>query len=230
MATSMSSAVAEAEDPDAVVTGTFRLRYQTASKAIDLIHPLLTEQGAVELRPAENLLVLRDVSEAVERALELLVEFDQPDPALRFDVSFVRAGPAGQVSGSEGAESLPSALVERLRELLRFESFELLSRAEMAATEGQHLESWVGSEFQVRFRVGVVQADRRLKLDGFQVARRQQVGAPEVLLYTNLSLWVDKPMILGLARTESSDQALMVVIHCTLERPQNGPSKAADRD
>ena len=55
-------------------------------------------------------------------------------------------------------------------------------------------------------------------------------GAPEVLLYTNLSLWVDKPMILGLARTESSDQALMVVIHCTLERPQNGPSKAADRD
>ena len=77
----MSSAVAEAEDPDAVVTGTFRLRYQTASEAIDLIHPLLTEQGAVELRPAENLLVLRDVSEAVERALELLAEFNPESAA-----------------------------------------------------------------------------------------------------------------------------------------------------
>lgn len=226
----IASAVARGEESESIVTRTFRLRHQAASEAFDFVHPLLTEQGAVELRPGENALVIRDVPETVEQALELLTEFDLPEPPLRFDVRFVRAGPGGPEGGSDGAEGLSSSLVERLRELLRFEHFELLSSAGLAASEGQHLESWVGAEFQVRFQVGVVQADRRVKLDGFQVARRQQVGDPEVLIHTNLSLWLDKPTILGLARTESSDQALMVVIHCTSERPQGGPSLVGEQN
>jgi hypothetical protein len=147
-------------------------------------------------------------------------------------VRIVRAGLGRTEPDAQSVEALSPALVERLKELLRFESFELLSGADLVAAENQYLESWIGSEFQIRFRVGVIQVDRRVKLHDFQVAQRRQGGEPEVMIHTNLSLWLDKPMILGLARTESSEQALMVVIHCTLEAVLEGgePPGLHDRD
>jgi len=231
MATILVSPAAAATESGPIVTGTFTLQHRAASEAIDLIHPLLTERGAVELRPVDNTLVIRDVSGTVDRALMLLAEFDLPASPLRFEIRVVRAGLDRADDGNQAAEGLPPALVVRLRELLRYDSFELLSGTELAASESQQLEAWIGADFQVRFRVGVVQVDRRVKLHGFQVARRQQDGEVEVLIHTNLNLWLDKPMILGLARTESSEQALMVVIHCSLKRSRNeARSMAGDKD
>lgn len=231
LATIQVSPPAVATESIPIVTGTFTLQHRAASEAIDLVHPLLTARGAVELRPVDNTLVIRDESATVDRALVLLAEFDLPASALRFEVRVVRAGLDRAGTGNEVVEGLPPALVVRLRELLGFDSFELLSGTDLAATENQQLESWIGADFQIRFRVGVVQVDRRVKLHGFQVAQRQRDGEPEVLIHTNLSLWLDKPMILGLARTESSEQALMVIVQCTLERPQDrAPSMAGDRD
>ncbi len=228
----LSTLVARASELDPIVTRTFTLQHRAAAEAIDLIHPLLTARGAVELRPVGNTLVIRDGSKTVEDALALLTEFDVPAPPLRFEVRIVRASLDGAEPDTRSAEALSPALVERLKELLRFDSFELLSGADLAAAENQYLESWIGSEFQIRFRVGAVQVDRRVKLHDFQVARRQQEGEPDVMIHTNLSLWLDKPMILGLARTESSEQALMVVIHCTLEVAGEGgnPPALPDRD
>ena len=228
----LSTLVARASELDPIVTRTFTLQHRAAAEAIDLIHPLLTARGAVELRPVGNTLVIRDGSKTVEDALALLTEFDVPAPPLRFEVRIVRASLDGAEPDTRSAEALSPALVERLKELLRFDSFELLSGADLAAAENQYVESWIGSEFQIRFRVGAVQVDRRVKLHDFQVARRQQEGEPKVMIHTNLSLWLDKPMILGLARTESSEQALMVVIHCTLEVAGEGgnPPVLPDRD
>ncbi len=224
-----SSAAALASDADPVVTGTFTLQHRAASEAVELIHPLLTERGAVELRPADNSLMIRDVPDAVKQALALLKEFDVPSPVLRFEFRIVSASLGGGGEPGQETEALPPVLIERLRELLRFDRFELLSGTDLAASEKQPMEAWVGPEFLVRFRVGVVQIDRRVKLHDFQVARRQQTGEPEVMIHTNLSLWLDKPMILGLARTESSERALMVVIHCTLDGSRQAtPSTARD--
>jgi len=231
LATIQVSPPAVATESIPIVTGTFTLQHRAASEAIDLVHPLLTARGAVELRPVDNTLVIRDESATVDRALVLLAEFDLPASALRFEVRVVRAGLDRAGTGNRVVEGLPPTLVVRWRELLGFDSFELLSGTDLAATENQQLESWIGADFQIRFRVGVVQVDRRVKLHGFQVAQRQRDGETEVLIHTNLSLWLDKPMILGLARTESSEQALMVIVHCTLERPQDrAPSMAGDRD
>ena len=220
-----------AADPEPIVTGTFTLEHRAATEAIDLVYPLLTARGAVELRPVDNALVIRDEARTVERALALLAEFDLPAPPLGFEIRVVRAGLDGTSKRGQETEVLPAAIVERLRELLRYESFELLSHTDLEAAENQQIDVWVGPEFQVRFRVGVVQVDRRVKLHGFQVARRQRDDETEVLIHTNLSLWLDKPMILGLARTEASEQALMVVIDCTSPSSQKiGRPMAGERE
>lgn len=231
VATILISLPAMASAEGQIVTGTFTLQHRAASEAVDLIYPLLTARGAVELRPVDNTLVIRDVSGTVDRALLLLAEFDLPAPPLRFEVRIVRASLDRTGTGDQEAEGLPPALVARLRELLRYDRFELLSGTQLAASENQQLEAGIGADFQVRFRVGAVQVDHRVKLHGFQVSRRQQDGKTRVLIHTNLSLWLDKPMILGLARTEESEQALMVIIQCTMERPRAGASSTAgDRD
>jgi hypothetical protein len=212
------SAAVAAVGSDSPVTGTFRLQHQTASQAVDLIYPHLSEAGTVELRPGDNTLVIRDLPERVERILALLAEAEVRTAPLRFEIKIVRASLGPPDDGPRIEGGLEPSLEQRLRELLHYERFELLSGRDLSVSEGQPLEAWIGSEFLVRFRVGALQPDRRLKLDGFQVARRRQGDEPEVLVHTNLSLWLDKPMILGLARTESSDHALMVVIHGTAER------------
>jgi hypothetical protein len=228
MAMALSTAAEVTTEEAPLVTGTFSLRHREASEAIALVHPLLTVRGVLELRPVENTLVIRDVAEAVEQALALLAEFDAPLATLRFGVRIVSASVDGGGGRDGSSEALPRALLERLRELLGFDSFQLLSDTVLTAAENQSLEAWVGPEFQVRFRAGAVQVDRRIKLHDFQVARRQEGGDPEVMIHTNLSLWLDRPMVLGLARTESSERALMVVIDCTVEGSREATSSTTD--
>ena len=57
------------------------------------------------------------------------------------------------------------------------------------------------------------------------MAHRLGNPEPKELIHTNLNLWLSKPMILGLARTESSTEALMVILTCTLDRPVGSSSE-----
>lgn len=202
---------AAAQIAPGLVERSFTLEHQPAAEAILLVVPLLTERGAVELQPGGNTLVLRDTPAVVERAVRLLEDFDHPAGGLRLRIQLVRAGLDGD--GEQG-ERLPDALARRLRELLRYNSYRLLAGAAVDVAEGEEVAHALGDEYEIEFRMGTLRSDRRIKLHGFRVARRTGEGdaEPSQLIHTNLNLWLDKPMILGLARAESSEQALMVVL------------------
>jgi hypothetical protein len=192
---------------------TFTFESQPASEAVALISPQLSDHGSLEIRPGEDIMVIRDTQANLERIVRLLEEFDRPPPPLRLEIRIVTAtiGPASRSAESD----LPQALTRRLEELLRYDNYHQISLATWDIREGQELDQNLDEWFGVRFRVGEVQPDRRVKLYGFQVTRGSRDREPRVLIHTNLNLWLDKPMILGLARTESSDRALMVILTCT---------------
>ncbi len=191
----------------------YTLLHQPASEALQLVHPLLSAEGTVELQPGANTLVVRDRAEVIERVVALLAEFDHPASPVELEIRIVKAG----VEAAPGdASELPPALVARLRELLRYESYRLLARARLEVREGEEVTHQLGEEYRVGFRMGTLREDRRLKLHGFRVARDRGNPEPEQLIHTNLNLWLDKPMILGLARAESSREALMLVLTCSL--------------
>ena len=83
----------------------------------------------------------------------------------------------------------------------------------------------MGGSYTVAFRLGTVLAGRRVKLQSFELARRPQEASPgdrgrargERLIHTNINLWIGEPMVLGLAQTEASEEALMVIVSSTLE-------------
>jgi hypothetical protein len=212
MAPAALVAQAEADDTTDLVIEAITLRYRNAAQAVQVVHPLLSGRGTVELQPGGNTLVLRDVPRAIKRIMPLLREFDQPANLVTVRVQIVAA--SSETGGSQVGPSLPAALISRLRDLLRYENYSLLAKTEFAVQEGLEAAYELSNEYRVDFMLGRLLEDRRISLEGFKISRRRGDGEMAPLIHTNLNLNLGRPMVLGLAESESSDRALMVVVEC----------------
>ncbi len=196
------------EDEPVQVVEAFTLEHQPAGEAVEIVRSLLSPRGRVELQGDSNTLVIRDAEEFVAKARALLVRYDHRPINLAFTIRLVMAS-----RGSEQGESeLPPKLTHRLREMLRYENFDERGHAEIVGREGQEVGYRVGDGFRVQFRVGTVLESRRLKLHDFQVFRTGKDQKKKALIHTRLVVRFGKTLVLGLARSESSGEALMVVL------------------
>ena len=195
-----------------LVVEAITLRFRSATQAIELVHPLLSGRGTVELQPGGNTLVLRDVQQAVDRIMPLLREYDQPANLVNIRVQLVSATP--EVEGTQAGPRLAPAMMKRLQELLRYESYALLATAEFSVQEGLEAAYELSDSYRLDFKLGRLLEDRRISLEGFKVSRRSATEGMTPLIHTNLNLNLGRPMILGLARSESSNRALIVIVEC----------------
>lgn len=194
-----------------VVVHAYTFQYQRAREAMDLVSPLISGTGSIELQPGTNTLVIRDSPAAIARIVPVLRKFDHPPRALRLEVLLVRASRA-VVSPQVQHSDLPEALTRQLRDLLGYDIYETQARAQISAAEGQAVDYEVGQDYKVSFRFGGMMPDDRVKLSNFRIIRKAAEGRPRVvLLQANLNLWLDRTMNLGLAKTEGG-QAVMLVL------------------
>ena len=213
----------------------YTLRHKPASEALALIRPMLTSRGTVELQPRGNTLVVRDTLAALGRIVPALRGYDRPPEPLEMEIMVVRAD-SRPPKGPTGDRSLPGWLEERLRGLLRWDYYRVLADSGVRARENQAVTHEVGGRYGVSFRLGSVQPGDRVKLHDFKVWRidpdrpgRGGLVAGEPLVEATLNLWLDKPKVLGLANSESSEHALMVVLTCERARPAAQVSGDPDR-
>ncbi|HSS78157.1 MAG TPA: secretin N-terminal domain-containing protein [Thermoanaerobaculia bacterium] len=194
-----------------VVLQAYTLRHQRASEAVALVYPLLSRKGTVELQPGGNTLVIRDVPAALNRIVPVLRNFDHQPRPMRLEVLIVRAS-RNTVSPQVRHSDLPEQLTKRLHDLLAYDNFEMQAQAQLGGVEGQPVIYELGQDYKVSFRFGTLMDDQRVKLSSFRISRRGE-GKPETnLLQTNLTLWCDQTISLGLAKSEASREALMVVL------------------
>ena len=203
-------AAASAQTEPALLVHAYTLIHQPAAEALALVHPLLSERGSVQLQPGGNTLVVRDEAAVVEQVAELLREFDHPARKLGIRIQVVRAGDGGDGAG------LDPELARRLRELLRYDSYRVKAAADLEAREGEQVSYELGEEYRITFQLGTLMSGERLKLHDFEVARRAAAEQQQRLLHTQVNLRLGRPMILGLAKDESSRRALLLVLTCTL--------------
>jgi hypothetical protein len=174
----------------------------------------------VELQPATNTLVIRDSPAALSRIMPVLRSYDHPSRPLNLDIYIVRAIRSPGVVRSD----LPEPLTKRLRALLPYDIYEVEAQAQLASREGQAVTYALGGEYEVSFRLGTLVDQQRVRLSNFRVLRRTEehrAGSP--LIHTNLFLTLEQTTSFGLARTEQSTEALMVVMtvhYGTSKRPQ----------
>lgn len=206
----------EAEREENLQVYAYTLRHKPAAEALVLIRPLLSRRGTVELQPRNNTLVVRDSLAALGRIVPALRVYDRPPEDLRVKVMIVRAD--SRPVAAPGVEKLPAWLEDRLRELLRWDYYQVLAQAHLDTREGQSLTHELGELYGVSFRMGTLLQDERLKLHDFKLWR-SGAGNGKYLLEAALHLWLHKPKVVGLANSESSDHALMVVLTCE-RRPE----------
>jgi type II secretory pathway component GspD/PulD (secretin) len=213
-------------EPDELVLHAYTLRYQQAIEAIPLIQPLLTGRGTLELQPGGNTLVIRDTAAALARIVPVLRGFDHPAQPLRVEILIVRASRTAAVSPQVSHSDLPESLTRRLRELLPYENYEMQAQAQLASQEGQAVAYELGDDYAVSFRLGTLLEARRIKLANFEVGRRAAKGKSAVpLVHTSLNLCLDQTMSLGLARSEGSRDALIIVVTVRRGDPRLRPER-----
>lgn len=194
-----------------IVVRAYTFQHQRASEALALVSRMLSPRGAVELQPAGNTLVIRDVQARIDRIMPALRLFDHPPRPLRLEVYVVRASKA-VVSPQVTRSDLPEVLTQRLRDLLGYHIFEKQAQAQLAGVEGQSVVYELGTEYKVSFRFGTLQDGQRTKLVNFRISHRGESKAESTLLHAHLNLWLDQPLSLGLAKDEESREALMLVL------------------
>ena len=121
---------------------------------------------------------------------------------------------------------LPEGLTRRLRELLPYDIYEMQAQAQLGSQEGQAVAYELGDDYVVSFRLGTLLEAKRIRLANFEVNRRTGKSKSMVpLVHTSLNLCLDQTMSLGLARSEGSRDALIIVVtvHRGDPRPRGEP-------
>ncbi|MCP3961030.1 MAG: hypothetical protein GY719_24560 [bacterium] len=223
----------EASPSQRIEVHAYTLKHQQVHEALNLVRPLLTARGSVEVQPGGNTLVVRETPAVLSRVSRLLEGFDHPPEDLRFDIRIIQAGPKrtgisppepGSQAGGGATDELPEELASRLREILRYDDYRVLAQAGVTSKEGQDVKYSLGQSYSVSFRSGTVMAGRRLKLEGFRIVKQVKNPAnkgrqlePRELFHATLNLWIDRPLSLVLSQDESRREALMVAISCQRE-------------
>lgn len=108
-------------------------------------------------------------------------------------------------------------LAQRLRKVLRYDFYRILSQGEIDTVEGRSIRYELGSDIAVSFRIGTVIQDKRVKLREFKVERRNPTdgsGVAKKTFNANLNLWLGNTLALTLAQDEESESALVVAVTC----------------
>jgi len=222
--------LAQPQQPAELVVHVYALRHQTAGDALGLVQPLLSPRGTIELRPAANTLVLRDTPEALARVLPVLVSFDHPSRPVDVELWMVRASGKSAISPMvlQGRQGVPPDLLKALAEHLPYEQYGLLGSSKVRGAEGEKMTFQVAGNYAVRFRLGTIVGEQRLRLNDFEVLLVPDNADPVPLLRSQLNLWLGRSMVFALSPGEGST-ALMVVVRCRTTQQTAAAVRATPR-
>lgn len=193
----------------------YTLRHQPARDAIDVVQRMLSPEGKITLRQGSSTLEIRDTPETVRQVASFLRSFDHAPLTLRFEVMVVQAINPPVSPQPQDSPEIPRSLISEWRKVLRFQTYQLLARAEIEPRENEQVTYEMADGYRVSFRVGTLLANRRIKLHGLRLAKLQADGETETtLIHSTLNPWVGRPTTLGIPQSGTEHSALMLVVIC----------------
>ena len=211
-----------AEDAEPLKVHVFTFEHQSADDALGEIRPLFSDRGSVELKQGGDTVVLRDGEEELEKILRTLRDFDHPRLGLRFQFQLVRAHRT-VFSPPPLSTGVSPVLVGRLRQVLRYDTYESLTATAFTSTEGEQVSYDFGDDLGMEFKVGTVLSGTRLGLKDFRILRRNGVSVGSnggvTVLHANVVLRMGQTLAMVLTRDEAADSALVVAITCDPAEP-----------
>lgn len=201
----------------------FQLHFRPAREAALLVEPLLSTEGSVLLQPKLNAITVRDSAAVLERVAAAVAAWDVAPPSYTIRLRVLLASTTPPTPGP--AAPLISGVGSELQQLFRFTSYSELDTLVVTAADGSTVEAAVADRYHVRFTVRAVPQDaERLQLAQLEFTRRVAAdgGAERLqpLLRTTLTLRAGQTFVLGAARSEEANRALVLVLLAEREVPR----------
>ena len=188
---------------------TFTFRYKDASKAAEMIKPLMSSEGSMSIQPSTNALVVTDRPDNLKSIVKALTEFDVPPQPFRVFVRLVgasRSEGAGAQVADEDKDIAPKLA------MLGFNVLDNLGSADVAGREGDPGIVTLPSGYRADFKFGDYDpASDSLQIRDFHLSKQQGDQLTQ-LLKTTLNLRIGETYIVGATKNAQSQRALMIVL------------------
>ncbi len=184
------------------------LVHRRAIDALQVVEPLLSPRGTIELQAGNNSLVVRDTLAALTRIVSAVRAFDRPARPVVLELELLR----GQRSPPQGDHGLARPrLAARIQQLLPYQHIVGLARVRLTGVEGEGVNYELHGGYRVSFAFGNWMPDQGIRLQRFRIVR---LGPPEErqLLGTSVHMRPSQPLVLALTRDEAAERALLVVL------------------
>jgi hypothetical protein len=111
------------------------------------------------------------------------------------------------------------ALVARLKQMLRYDTYESMAEVGFLSAEGEQVAYDFGNDLGMDFRVGTVLQDSRVGLKDFRILRRAAIGIAGsgggvAVLHANLVLRLGQTLAMVLMTDEAAESALVIAVTC----------------
>jgi len=188
---------------------TFTFKYKDASKAAEIIKPLLSAEGSMSIQPSSNALVVTDRAENLKSVAKALTQFDAPPQAFRLVVRLL---------GASRVEGPPPKPPDDLKDLapklamFRYNAFESLGNGDVAGREGDPGLLTLPTGYRADFKFGEYDpASDSVKVSDFRLSKLQN-DVLTSLLKTTLNLRIGETYVFSVAKGPQSPRALMIVL------------------
>ena len=199
---------------------TFTLRFKDLNEATIKIRPFLSDQGAILIRPQLKQLVVKDFPSNLEQIEKVLRAFDLPPKRLTIAIHFIEASKAPQ-PGKLSVEM--EEVANRLSGVLNFSHFELVDRVMLRAVEGENFRHQAGDRYFISFYGEFIDdGPGVIKLRNFTLFKSELLPNGKYrykkLFSSALNLIDQQTIVVGAAKSEMSDRALLMVITAKVQR------------
>jgi hypothetical protein len=201
-----------------------RLKYANAMRIQALLYPYLSRDGHISMMPNENVIVVSDVPENVEKALQVIKQLDAKPADLQFSIQLI----LGSEAEEKGAESLPNdPIIRELRNLLKYKTYSLLDTSLIRAMDNSDSEVRMGekADFEFWIKPKVIK-DEKSSLIQMEVRLRQIriAGTPPNatsskveyittdLIGTTLNIKPGDKTVVGVSKLDGSGKGLILII------------------
>jgi Bacterial type II/III secretion system short domain len=221
----------------------FVLHHRSASQVVAVVGAMLSPQGSVVLQPRLNTLVVRDSDDVLARVGEFIHGYDVGPLTYRVVVRLLLASnvkptprPQGPHFSTQAEKALEAAreaaprgphfysVEDELKRFFPFKFFTPIDTLNIDATEGTEVEALAAGEYLVRFMLqSLPRSPQRIQLSELELQRGvRKAGATDRqrVLRTTVNLLVGQTSVIGAARSEHADEALVLVLTATRGAPR----------
>lgn len=199
-----------------------QLKYlKSGGMLIQFIQTYLSRDGRVMGGPRDNVVVISDYPENVEKALQAIRQIDVKPADLQFTVQLV----LGSDEPEKGGEAVMNdPVIKELRNLLKYKSYSLLDSSLIRALDGTDSEVRLGekAEFEFWVRPKVVKDEKSASIQMEVRLRQIQVVFPNAatkadyvttdLIGTTLSIKSGDKTVVGVSKLDGGGKGLILII------------------